>query len=48
MVDDLCSFPSFGLLLKNEIFNVGYQNMSIKDIADLVKKVIEKVIEEFL
>jgi len=28
--------------IKNEIFNVGYQNMSIQNIADLVKKVVEK------
>ena len=28
--------------INKEIFNVGYQNMSIKDIAELVKKVIEK------
>ena len=30
--------------IKNEIFNVGFQNMSIKDIALLVKRVVE---EEF-
>lgn len=28
--------------IKNEIFNIGFQNMSIKDIALLVKKVVEK------
>ena len=28
--------------IKNEIFNVGYQNMSIEEIAILVKKVVEK------
>jgi nucleoside-diphosphate-sugar epimerase len=27
--------------IQNEIFNVGYQNMSIGDIADLVKRVVE-------
>ena len=30
--------------IKNEVFNVGYQNMSIKEIAHLVKKVVEKEI----
>ena len=30
--------------IKNEVFNVGYQNMSIKEIAELVKKVVEKEI----
>jgi len=28
--------------IKNEIFNVGYQNMSIIEIANLVKKVVEE------
>ena len=28
--------------IKNQIFNVGYQNMSIQEIANLVKKVVEK------
>ena len=28
--------------IQNEIFNVGYQNMSINEIAELVKKVVEK------
>ena len=32
--------------IKNEIFNVGYQNMSINDIANLVKKVVEEVFPE--
>lgn len=29
--------------IKNEIFNVGYQNMSISEIAILVKKVVEEI-----
>ena len=29
-------------LIKNQIFNIGYQNLSIKEIALLVKKVVEK------
>ena len=29
--------------IKNEIFNVGYQNMSINEIAILVKKVVEEM-----
>ncbi|WP_428079393.1 NAD-dependent epimerase/dehydratase family protein [Candidatus Pelagibacter sp.] len=28
--------------IQNEIFNVGYQNLSIKQIAELVKKVVEE------
>ena len=28
--------------IKNEIFNVGYQNMTINEIAKLIKKVVEK------
>ena len=28
--------------VKNEIFNIGYQNLSILEIANLVKKVVEK------
>ena len=28
-------------LVKNQIFNVGYQNLSIKNIALVVKKVVE-------
>ena len=28
--------------IKNQIFNVGYQNMSIQEIANLVKEVVEK------
>ena len=28
--------------IENQIFNVGYQNMSINEIANLVKKVVEK------
>jgi nucleoside-diphosphate-sugar epimerase len=28
--------------IKNEIFNVGYQNLSIKNIALIVKKIVEK------
>ena len=28
--------------IENQIFNVGYQNMSINEIAQLVKKVVEK------
>jgi len=28
--------------IKNEIFNVGYQNMSIKEIANVVKEVVEE------
>jgi nucleoside-diphosphate-sugar epimerase len=29
-------------LIKNQIFNIGYENLSIKDISLLVKKVVEK------
>jgi len=29
--------------IRNEIFNVGYQNMSINEIANLVKKVVEEI-----
>lgn len=32
--------------VQNEVFNVGYQNMSIGDIAVLVKKVVEKEFPE--
>jgi nucleoside-diphosphate-sugar epimerase len=32
--------------IRDEIFNVGYQNMSIKDIALLVKKVVEQEFPE--
>lgn len=32
--------------IQNEIFNVGFQNMSIKDIALLVKKVVEELYPE--
>lgn len=32
--------------IQNEIFNIGYQNMSIKDIALLVKRVVEEVFPE--
>lgn len=32
--------------IANEIFNVGYQNMSIRDIALLVKRVVEKEFPE--
>jgi len=42
VVQLLLSAPSEKI--KNQIFNVGYQNMSIREIADLVKKVVE---EEF-
>ena len=28
--------------IENQIFNIGYQNMSINEIAQLVKKVVEK------
>ena len=28
--------------IQNQIFNIGYQNLSILDIANLVKKVVEK------
>ena len=31
-------------LIANQIFNVGYQNRSVSDIASIVKKVVE---EEF-
>ena len=32
--------------IKNEIFNVGYQNLSIYQIAKLVKKVVENQFSE--
>jgi len=46
-VKDYCDVIKLLLLspdkkVKNEIFNVGYQNMSIQEIANLVKKVVEK------
>ena len=28
--------------IKNQIFNIGYQNLSIKEIALIVKKIVEK------
>jgi nucleoside-diphosphate-sugar epimerase len=28
--------------IKNQIFNVGYQNLSIREIADIVKKIVLK------
>mgnify|MGYP001158493470 CR=1 FL=1 len=34
--------------INNEIFNIGYQNMSIADIALCVKKVVEEEFKEFL
>jgi nucleoside-diphosphate-sugar epimerase len=46
-IKDYCDLVKLLLLapsekIKNQIFNVGYQNMSIADIANLVKKVVEK------
>jgi len=46
-VKDYCDVIKLLLLapqekIKNEIFNVGYQNMSIREIANLVKNVVEK------
>ena len=32
--------------IKNQIFNIGYQNLSILEIANLVKKVVEKKFPE--
>lgn len=32
--------------IQNEIFNIGFQNMSIRDIALLVKKVVEEIYPE--
>tara|TARA_Y100000591_G_C21850506_1_gene711415 strand:+ start:1057 stop:2064 length:1008 start_codon:yes stop_codon:yes gene_type:complete len=32
--------------ISNQIFNVGYQNLSILEIANLVKKVVEKIFPE--
>ncbi len=32
--------------IQNQIFNVGYQNMSIKNISNIVKKVVEKQFPE--
>jgi len=32
--------------IQNEIFNIGFQNMSIRDIANLVKKVVEDIYPE--
>jgi nucleoside-diphosphate-sugar epimerase len=34
--------------INNEIFNIGYQNMSIADISLCVKKVVEEEFKEFL
>ena len=50
-IKDYCDVIKLLLLapdtkVKNEIFNVGYQNMSIQDIANLVKKVVEKTFPE--
>jgi nucleoside-diphosphate-sugar epimerase len=28
--------------IKNQIFNVGYQNLSIRELADIVKKIVQK------
>ena len=44
MVKVLIRAPSDNV--KNQIFNVGYQNMSIKNIAFLVKKVVEDFFPE--
>jgi len=33
--------------IRNQIFNVGYQNMSINEIASVVKKVVEEEFKEF-
>ena len=33
--------------IKNQIFNVGYQNMSIKDISKVVQRVVQKEFPEF-
>lgn len=46
-IKDYCDVIKLLLLasnekIKNQIFNVGYQNMSIQEIANLVKKVVEK------
>mgnify|MGYP001381635426 CR=1 FL=1 len=46
-IKDYCDLVKLLLLapsekIKNQIFNVGYQNMCIEDIANLVKKVVEK------
>ena len=32
--------------IRNQIFNIGYQNLSILEIADVVKKVVEKLFPE--
>ena len=32
--------------IKNQIFNIGYQNLSIMEIANLVKKVVEQEFPE--
>ena len=32
--------------IRNEIFNIGYQNLSIMEIANLVKKVVQKEFKE--
>jgi nucleoside-diphosphate-sugar epimerase len=50
-VKDYCDVIKLLLLapqekIKNEIFNVGYQNMSIREIANLVKNVVEKFFPE--
>ena len=37
-----------GEKVNNEIFNIGYQNMSIADISLCVKKVVEEEFKEFL
>ena len=47
-VKDYCDVIKLLLLaphkkVKNEIFNVGYQNMSIREIANLVKNVVEEL-----
>ena len=50
-IKDYCDVIKLLLLapqekIKNEIFNVGYQNMSIREIANLVKNVVEKFFPE--
>lgn len=50
-IKDYCEFVEILIeaesnKIKNEIFNVGYQNMSISQLALLVKKVVEKQFPE--
>ena len=33
--------------IKNQIFNIGYENMSILNLAELVQKVFQKIFKKY-